>query len=273
MKNRVTQKTGFDEAAQVNSDRVQILNVGIDNLSLAELLQQLERGMVVTPNVDHLIKLQQDKEFFEVYNKAHYRICDSQVLLLFSRFLGTPLKEKISGSDFLPYFCDFHKNNPETRVFLLGGGDGVAHEAQQNINRRLGRKIVVGAHSPSYGFEKNEAECQAIVDLINRSDATVLAVGVGAPKQEKWIAKYMSQLPKVRIFMAVGAAIDFEAGRKPRSPAWMSHFGVEWVHRLLSEPRRLWKRYLIDDLPFLWLIVLQRLNFYRPPFDGEDLNN
>ena len=92
-----------------------------------------------------------------------------------------------------------------------------------------------------------------------------MAIGVGAPKQEKWICKYKHKLPNIKIFLAIGATIDFEAGNIKRAPKWMSDIGLEWLHRLLSEPKRLWKRYLIEDLPFLWLILEQKLNLYKLP--------
>ncbi len=245
--------------------KVTILNVDIDNLSSAELLGKLERGVIFTPNVDHLIKLQRNHNFLSAYEIADYKVCDSTILMYASRFLGTPIQEKISGSDLLPAFCDYHKANPAVKLFLLGGMAGVAQRAQRRINEQFKRDMVVEAFSPSYGFEQNESECLEIVQMINRSNATVLAVGVGAPKQELWIAKYKDQLPNIKIFLAVGAAIDFEAGHKDRSPQWMSEMGLEWLYRLLSEPRRLWKRYLIDDMPFVWLVLMQKLNAYKKP--------
>ncbi|MEB3293105.1 MAG: WecB/TagA/CpsF family glycosyltransferase [Synechococcales bacterium] len=238
---------------------VSILHVEIHNFSMQEFLAELKQGVVFTPNVDHLMKLQQDEAFVRAYRQADYRVCDSQVLLYASRFLGVPIKDKISGSDLFPKFCEYHKNNPNIRIFLLGGADGVAHAAKERINDRIGREIIVAAHSPSFGFEKNEAECNALIQLINRSSANVLVVGVGAPKQEIWITNHRYRLPRIDIFLAVGAAIDFEAGNKPRSPQWMSRWGVEWLHRLLSEPQRLWKRYLVDDLPFLGLLIQQKI--------------
>jgi exopolysaccharide biosynthesis WecB/TagA/CpsF family protein len=119
---------------------------------------------------------------------------------------------------------------------------------------------VVGAHSPSFGFEKNEQECQELIEEIKNSGATVLAVGVGAPKQEKWIYKYKEQLPNIKIFLAIGATLDFEAGNKKRAPKWVTEIGLEWLHRLLSEPKRLWKRYLIGGPIFCWLILKQKFN-------------
>ncbi len=243
-------------------EQVEILGVEIDNISQRQFLSELTRGVIFTPNVDHLMKLQKDTEFQEAYRQADYKVCDSQILMYASKLLGKPLKAKISGSDLLPLFCDYHRNNPNITIFLLGGAEGVAKQAQININAKFGRDIVIAAHSPTFGFEKDETECQAIIDIVNASGATVLAVGVGAPKQELWIAKYRHQMPGVKIFMAVGAALDFEAGNKPRAPKFWSNLGIEWLYRLMSEPGRLWKRYLLDDLPFFKLLLKQKLQQY-----------
>ena len=246
--------------------QVKILNVTIDNLSQAEFLEKCKSGIVFTPNVDHLMKLQSDPDFFKVYHSATYKLCDSKVLFLVSRFLGSPIKEKISGSDLFPAFYDYHKDNEDIKIFLLGARQGVAIEAQKRINLKVKRRMVVGAESPSFGFEKDENECLKLVEFINQSGATVLAVGVGAPKQEKFIHKYKDQLPNIKIFLAIGATIDFEAGNIKRAPRWISELGLEWLYRLLAEPKRLWKRYLLHSPSFFWLILKQKLNFYTAPF-------
>jgi len=243
--------------------RVRILNLDIDDLSLDEFLRSLDRGIVFTPNVDHMIKLQKDPDFLAAYEVADYRLCDSQILIYASYFLGTPIREKLSGSDVFPAFCEYHRYNEDIRIFLLGAMEGVALRAMEKINQKIGRQIVIAAHSPSFGFEQDEAECEEILELVRQSGATVLAVGVSPPKQEKWVAKYYKRLPSVKIFMCIGATIDFEAGKKMRSPQWMSNLGVEWLYRLLSEPRRLWKRYLVESLPFWWLLLKQK--FSRKP--------
>lgn len=246
---------------------VKLLNASIHNLSMPELLARLTEsgGFLITPNVDHLVKLQKDAEFLEVYNQATYRVCDSKILQYASHFLGNPIKEKISGSDFFPAFYKYNKNNENIKIFLLGAQEGIPRKAQSKINQKVGRKIVVDTYSPPFGFENDEAECQRIIQQINRSGATVLAVGLGAPKQEKWILKYKHQLKNIKIFLAIGATIDFEAGYKPRAPKWMSEIGLEWLYRLVSEPRRLWKRYLVDDMYFFWLVLQQKLQIYQTP--------
>jgi exopolysaccharide biosynthesis WecB/TagA/CpsF family protein len=259
---RVHHKT--DHSAN-QAKQVYIFNVPFDNMSIMELLEDLKEGVVFTPNVDHLMKLQHDAEFFTTYLDADYRVCDSQILMYASRFLGTPLKEKISGSDLFPAFCRFHRNNEDVTIFLLGGKEGVADRAKAKLNIKIGREIIVGSHSPSFGFEKNEKECLELVEIVNQSKATVLAVGVGAPKQEKWIYKYRDKFTHVKIFFAVGATIDFEAGAIQRAPVWMSKVGMEWLFRIYSDPKRLWKRYLVEDLPFFGLLLKQKLGLYKPP--------
>lgn len=249
--------------------KVKLLNISIDNISQAEFFEKCKSGVVFTPNVDHLMKLQSDPEFVNTYKDATYKLCDSKILFFISRFLGTPIKEKISGSDLFPAFYQYHKNNEDIKIFLLGARDGVALKAQEKINAQVGRTMIVGAHSPSFGFEKNEEECAKIIELINQSGATVLAVGVGAPKQENFISKYKDQFTNIKIFLAIGATIDFEAGNIKRAPKWISEIGMEWLYRLLAEPKRLWKRYLVHGPSFFWLILKQKLNFYVDPFNSD----
>jgi N-acetylglucosaminyldiphosphoundecaprenol N-acetyl-beta-D-mannosaminyltransferase len=248
-------------------NRVKLLNVSIDNLSESELLGNLKSGIVFTPNVDHLMQLQNDRDFSKAYNCATYKLCDSKILFYVSKLLGTPLKEKISGSDLFPAFYKYHKDNEDIKIFLLGAREGVALEAQNKINTQVGREIVVGAHSPSFGFENDEEECLKMIDIVNQSGATVLAVGVGAPKQEKFISKYKDKLTNIKIFLAIGATIDFEAGNIKRAPKWSSEVGLEWLYRLLSEPKRLWKRYLIHGPAFFWLVFKQKFNLYVDPLN------
>jgi exopolysaccharide biosynthesis WecB/TagA/CpsF family protein len=241
------------------TERVDILGVSIDNLSMEELLDQLDSGTIFTPNVDHIINTRKSKEFGHAYSVADYKLCDSQILYFASQFLGHPLKEKISGSDLFPAFYEYHKNDLDTSIFLLGGMGDVPVQAQHNINQKVGRCMVVDAYSPPIGFDTDKAMSRQIVQRINQSGATVLAVGVGAPKQEKWISLYREELTSIKIIFAIGATIDFEAGVIPRAPELLSNLGGEWLYRLAMEPKRLWKRYLINDVPFVWMLLKQKM--------------
>jgi len=238
--------------------KIKILNTSILSISLKELLNSLKSGVLFTPNVDHLMRLQKDQEFLGIYEKAEWVVCDSKIVNLAAKYLGEGFKEVIPGSSFLPAYYNFHKDNGNIKIFLLGAEEGVALKAMKNINSKIGRDIVVGAYSPPFGFEKDVEECQQIINIIRASKANVLVVGLGSPKQEKWIDKYKIQLSNVDLFMALGATIDFEAGNIKRAPKLFQATHMEWLYRLMMEPKRLWRRYLIDDLPFFKLIYLQK---------------
>ena len=143
----------------------------------------------------------------------------------------------------------------------------MADKAGKNINRDCGVEVIVKSLSPSYGFENDREECLKIVDIINKSGCTVLAIGVGAPKQELWIDRYRHLLPGVHTFLPVGATIDFQAGVVRRCPSFISNLGLEWLFRLLIEPRRLFKRYLVDDMKIFPLMIKQRLGRYENPHE------
>lgn len=245
---------------------VRLLNVDVQSVTQEELLHSLKKGALLTPNVDHLVKLQKDKEFYNFYQKAEWVICDSKILYLMSKLLKHPLPMAIPGSSFFKAFYEYHKNDSNCRIFLLGAAEGVAKKAMERINDKMEREIIVGAHSPSYGFEKKVEECEELIRIVNQSGANVLLVGVGAPKQEKWIMKYRDRMPKVDIFMALGATIDFEAGTLKRAPKVWQKCGMEWLYRVLKEPKRLVKRYFVDDMQFFYYFGKQLLGFYKDPF-------
>jgi N-acetylglucosaminyldiphosphoundecaprenol N-acetyl-beta-D-mannosaminyltransferase len=246
---------------------VDILNIKIQSISKEELLKKMHKGVLVTPNLDHMVKLQKDKDFLDAYISSDWVVCDSKILLLTSKFLGKPIREVISGSSLFPAYCDFHKYNNEIKIFLLGAGPGVAQKAMLEINARIGREIVNDFHSPSFGFEKDEKECRDIIRLINNSMSNVLVVGVGAPKQEKWIMKYKDELSNINLFMALGATIDFEANSIKRAPVFFQKFYLEWFYRFIKEPKRLWKRYFIEDPMFFWYAFKQKIGLYKNPFE------
>ena len=248
-------------------ERIKILNTEIVAATQEELLGNLQQGVVVTPNIDHLVKLQQDGELYALYRQTEWVICDSRLLYLFMKLLPKSLPQAIPGSSFFPSFYMHHKDDEDCRIFLLGGMGNVAQQAMENINRKVGRRIVVGAYSPSFGFDEKPEENAEIVRMINASGANVVPVCVGCPKQEKWIFTHKEQMPKVKIWMGLGATIDFEAGNVKRAPRIWQKIYLEWFYRFCKEPRRLAKRYFVDDMKFFWYFGKQLLGIYRNPFD------
>lgn len=250
------------------NNRINILNVEIDNITQQDLLKQLTRGVLVTPNVDDIMKHQWDEEFHRSALQAEFVVCDSRILYLVSKVLKTHLQESIPGSSFFPNYCEYHKYD-DTRIFLLGAKEGVGEEAKRRINERIGREIVVGTYSPPFGFEKNAQECDHIVEILQNSNANVVLVGLGNPKQTIWIYKYKDRLPNIDVYLALGATIDFEAGIIKRAPKIWQKMYMEWFYRFLQEPRRLFKRYFIDDPKFFWYFGKQLLGLYKDPFAQE----
>lgn len=253
-------------------ESIHLLNVRIDNLTTQELLENLKQGVLVTPNIDDIMKHQHDKVFHEYASQAEFSVCDSKVVKLMSAIKRTPLKEAIPGSSFFPMYCDYHAKDEDVKIFLLGAKDGVADMARDKINKRIGREIIVGTYSPPFGFEKNETECEHIVDMLRSSTANVVLVGLGNPKQTKWIYKYKSQLPNIDVFMALGATIDFEADNISRAPRLFQKFAMEWFYRFMKEPKRLFKRYFVDDMQFFWYFGKQLLGLYKDPFSTDYKN-
>jgi len=246
--------------------KIQFLNVDILAITQGELLRDLKKGVLVTPNLDHLVKLQKDREFYDAYKHANWVVCDSTILYYCSKLMKKKLPDVIPGSSFFTEFYRYHASDENCKIFLLGAMDGVAEKAKNNINAAVGRNIVVGALSPSYGFENNVEEIDCIIRIVNESGANVVLVGVGAPKQEKWIVKHKNRMPGVDLWMALGATIDFEAGNVSRAPVFMQKCAMEWFYRFLKEPRRMFRRYFIDDLKFFGLFIKQLLGIYKDPF-------
>lgn len=250
----------------MNMDKVKILNVDVLAITQGDLLRNLKKGVLITPNLDHLVKLQKDREFYEIYQQAEWIVCDSTILYFLSKILKKKLPDVIPGSSFFSKFYRYHSTDENCKIFLLGAMNGVAEMARIKINAVVGRNIVVGAFSPSYGFEKKNDEIEKIVHIVNESGANVVLVGVGAPKQEKFIMKYKNRMPGVDIWMALGATIDFEAGNISRAPLFMQRCGMEWFYRFVKEPKRMFHRYFVDDVKFFWLFLKQLIGLYKNPF-------
>ncbi|MCI4667331.1 MAG: WecB/TagA/CpsF family glycosyltransferase [Bacteroidia bacterium] len=251
--------------------RLRVLNIDIDNISEEDLLDSFREGVLFTPNIDHLVKLQKNEPFYKAYIEADFRTCDSRIIQLISPFFFTQkIKAQIAGSDFFPNFCHHHSKNEEIKIFILGGSTPeITSKAVEKLNQSAEREIITGAYSPPFGFELDEDENQKIIKQIKLSRANVLAVGVGAPKQELWIQNHKKDLPGVKMFMAVGKTIDFIAGSTQRAPKWMTKVGLEWLYRLGQEPLRLAKRYLVDDMPFFWLAFRQKMGNYSNPWSDK----
>ena len=211
---------------------------------------------VVTPNVDHVVMYQAHAPLRESYARASLVVADGAPVVWASKLLRKPLPGRVAGSDLVPALfdrADADSDSRPLRVFLLGAGPGVAVRAAIRIQNRWKNVEVVGTLSPPIGFENDEFENQKILDRVAEAQPDVVLIGLGAPKQELWISRFADRL-EASAALCVGATIDFLAGEKSRSPLWMQKVGLEWLHRLASEPSRLGARYLRDAWVFPQLV-------------------
>ena len=213
-------------------------------------------GAVFTPNVDHVVMLEDDAAFRAAYAGARLCLADGMPLLWAARLLGTRLPEKLSGSDMLLPIAALAARRG-WRVYLLGGAPGAAAEAGRILARAHGVRVV-GCDDARIAAGRDPAPDAAldapVLDRIRAARPDLLLVALGAPKQELFIARALPRLDGV-VAIGVGASLDFLAGRIRRAPGWMSRAGLEWLFRLGQEPRRLWRRYLIQDPRFVGVVL------------------
>lgn len=243
--------------------RMKFMNTEIDNLTMEETLEAVDQlikenknAYVVTPNVDHIVQLETSKELQDVYNNASLILTDGKPLLWIAKWYKTPIKEKLSGSDLFPLLCDMAAKKGY-KMFFLGAAEGVAAKAAENLSARYKGLQVVGTYSPPFGFEKDIDEMNKIKELIKKTEPHILIVGLGCPKQEKFMYHYCNELG-VPISFGLGASLDFEAGNVKRAPRWMANHGLEWLFRITQDPKRMAKRYLVDDRKILGLAIKYR---------------
>jgi N-acetylglucosaminyldiphosphoundecaprenol N-acetyl-beta-D-mannosaminyltransferase len=204
---------------------------------------------VVTPNVDHILILEKHDGLRRAYADAAMVVADGWPVVLASRLLGSPLPERVAGSDLVPAVFAAAPRSAPLSVYLLGAAPGVAERAARHIERRWPGVRVVGAYGPPFGFEGDRAENDSILRRIDEARPEILLVGLGAPKQELWVHAHRDRIA-ARVALCIGATIDFLADEKPRAPRWVRRIGLEWFHRMASEPRRLVPRYATNAVVF-----------------------
>jgi N-acetylglucosaminyldiphosphoundecaprenol N-acetyl-beta-D-mannosaminyltransferase len=198
--------------------------------------------------------------------KATLRACDRVFadgigLRLGGRMLGVELRDNVNGTDMYPLLCQAAAKAGRS-LYLLGARPGVAAAAAAAMRTRFPGLIIAGARDGYFSADEEDA----VIEAINRSGAAILLVAMGAPRQEQWIARHRARLLPP-IAMGVGGLFDFYSGRIRRAPPWMRKTGLEWVYRLLQEPGRMWRRYLIGNPLFLYRVSRQRagLDRFQPP--------
>jgi N-acetylglucosaminyldiphosphoundecaprenol N-acetyl-beta-D-mannosaminyltransferase len=223
-------------------------------------------GFVVTPNVDHLRRARRSPAYLRLISQADLVTADGMPVVWAARLQGTPLPGRVPGSELFLSLARAAAVNGR-RIFLLGGNPGAADAAARELARRFAGLRVAGVYCPPYGFEDDAEEMDLIVRTVRDGHPDIVFVGLGSPKQELLIEAIRGQFPGVW-WLGIGVSFSFVAGEISRAPRWMQRLGLEWTFRLSKEPRRLARRYLIDDLPYaIWLMgrsTARRLRQGRP---------
>lgn len=235
------------------------MGISVNNLSCREAqdvilqwMQEKKQAYVVEVNTDVMIKIEKDAQLKKITEEADLVLMDGQPLVWVSKWYKRPVKEKVSGSDLALALCEGAAKRG-CSVFILGGKEGIADQAKAKLEEKFPGIRIVGTYAPPFGFEKDEEELGHIRELISAVTPDLVLTCFGCPKQEKWIYDQYRQI-WASVFLCAGATVDFLAGNVKRAPKWISSMGMEWFYRFLKEPKRLFKRYFVDDMKIIGLI-------------------
>ena len=247
----------FRQRKEEKHGRRSYMNFELDDVSFDEaaerIMEYAEEGKhyVVTPNADHVMRLQKDKEFLKIYQGADLVITDGTPLLWIAESLGQPIKERVTGADMFPEICR-RAAEKEKSIFILGGTGGSAEAASKKMREKFKGLNICGYYEPPMDFDKDEKELKKAIKAVNRSKPDIIFVCLGMPKQEKFIYSNKEEL-EFHVALPFGAAVDFAAEKSLRAPVWMRKCGLEWFYRFLQEPGRLFHRYFIEDMQIFLL--------------------
>ena len=217
--------------------KTDILGVKFDNLTMDEAIKRI-KGFVVLPYSEFIVRAQKDKEFRDILNSADFCLCESRGLRMVARFLGKKIKENITGVNLIYKL--------RGRIFLLGGKKGVV----EKVREKLKAEVV--------GVEHGYQDLEKVIDKINKVEPEILLIGLGSPKQEKWIYDNLKKMPSVKVAIGVGGAFDFISGRVKRAPKILQKIGLEWLWRLILQPRRI-KRIYNGVVKLGWLVLKTKI--------------
>lgn len=249
-----------------------VLGINICALRVDELHQQIlsaivqnQKKMILHANIYGLNLACEQPWLHDFLNSADLVFCDGYGVILGARMLGWYIPERITYADWAWQLAGFASQN-SISLFFLGGQPGIAEKAAMNLQSRFPNLKIVGCHDGFFDKSPENQENEEVLKQINTTHPDILLVGFGMPLQEKWL---MENWPRIdtHVGLTGGAVFDYLSGEVPRAPRWMTDHGLEWLGRLVIEPRRLWKRYLIGNPLFFWRVLKQRLGliqFYEP---------
>ncbi|MEU8245262.1 WecB/TagA/CpsF family glycosyltransferase [Nonomuraea sp. NPDC048916] len=241
--------------AGLSAARVAVAGITVDRLTESQVVERVAAelesgrgGRIVTPNVDICRSAGRDPALKELVDSADLVVADGMPLVWASRLLGTPLPERVTGADLIWSLSKLAARRGWP-IYLLGGPPGVAVAAARELTGCYPRLQVCGVESPPYSFDQTGSGRERVLRRVTAARPRLVFVGLGFPRQDLLVARLRERLPGAW-FVGCGSAIAFASGAVPRAPGWMRRSGLEWSFRLVSEPGRLARRYLVDDLPF-----------------------
>ncbi len=242
--------------------RIHILNTTIDNLSMRETLALVQEKIRtgeqlhhVVVNAGKVVAMQKDPELRQSVNECDIINADGQAVVWASRFLGKPLKERVAGIDLMAGLVEMAYKN-HNRIFLFGAKEEIVKEVVERYSETYSPEIIAGYRNGYFTHTDEKAIAQQIAD----SGTQMLFVAISSPIKENFLYKYRDILKNVNLIMGVGGSFDVVAGKTKRAPAWMQTAGLEWFYRFAQEPRRMWKRYLVGNSKFIYLVLRERFS-------------
>lgn len=244
----------------LKNDRIELLNTKVDNLSMTETLNAVREVIEKNFSIHHtvvnagkIVALQKDLILRNSVNSADIINADGQAVVWASRFLGKPLKERVAGVDLMERIvAEAHKN--DYKIFFFGAKEEIVKEVVDRYASKYSPKIIAGYRN---GYFKKEEEV-SIVKQIVASKANILLVAISSPTKENFLYDHKELLSKVNFTMGVGGSFDVVAGLVKRAPLWMQRMGLEWFYRFVQEPKRMWKRYLLGNSKFIFLVLQEK---------------
>lgn len=245
---------------EIINSKIVVLGMRIDMVQIPDVLCTIENWIrnklfgnyISVSNVDSAIWSRKNIDFRNAVNNSSLSVPDGKALVLLARLYGYPLKRRVYGPELMEEFCKLANNRGYTNYFY-GGTNKTLSKLTENLTVRFPNLKISGACSPPFRDLTCEEDRQ-IIETINKAKPDVLWVGIGCPKQEIWMYEHKDKL-NVAAIVGVGAAFDFHAGTKKQAPYWMREHGLEWFFRLITEPRRLWKRYIVGGAVFIYNII------------------
>lgn len=245
------------------------VNVSVINMEIAlqifdRWIQSRQPNYVCVTPVHSVMMCYDNVQLRKIYNRAGIVTPDGMPVVWTGKLRRHKEIERVYGPDLMLALCN-HSQKMNYRHYFFGGREDVLETMVGNLQKQFPKLQIAGCYSPPFR-QLNDNEKAEVVNKINSASPHFVWVGLGAPKQEYWMDEHLEKLAPA-ILIGVGAAFDFHAGHKPQAPVWMQHNGLEWLFRLVSEPRRLWKRYLINNPRFIFHVFMQLSRLRKYPIE------